>query len=500
MVAAALMVLVTGVGVGFGWQPMPGDSPRSEYLVQIEPEMLEALARGAEIPIVSDVPADAGPIGRVRLVVGRGKLPHGQTETRLKPAADDGVVLTQYTEPPAMRYGTPAPVAAAPSATAPPAYDAFTGVPATGAAPAGAGGGSWNSEVTPVVTQPAAPAGSGWNGGAAPTAEVTPTGVLPRFRAGVQEATEPLRNGIDNVGGGMRTAAQNIRGRTDRLIDELTGAEPPAVAPVTATQGQGWNGGATVPPVAGSPAAAGGVGAATGGWNNPVPATGGVGSAPPYAPYTPDYGSTAPPYVPSTPATGAPNTGSWADATSQPPAGASAADNGGTTTTSIWPGSEPAAPTVLQPPPLASPPAPGTTTTGPPAIDAGMLSLPGNRALDGIGTALGNATLPAAPGAVGGPPITGVGTVGTGSLPGSAGWASGFATPAATPTTVSTTPSPATEKSASQQAAVLFAWVTLVASAAGNIYLFWSYLDVRTKYRALVRKTARAVGSRFSPA
>jgi hypothetical protein len=37
-------------------------------------------------------------------------------------------------------------------------------------------------------------------------------------------------------------------------------------------------------------------------------------------------------------------------------------------------------------------------------------------------------------------------------------------------------------------------------SAAGNIYLFWSYLDVRTKYRALVRKTARAVGSRFSAA
>jgi hypothetical protein len=44
------------------------------------------------------------------------------------------------------------------------------------------------------------------------------------------------------------------------------------------------------------------------------------------------------------------------------------------------------------------------------------------------------------------------------------------------------------------------AWVLLSGSAAGNIYLFWSYLDVRTKYRALVRKTARAVGSRFSAA
>jgi hypothetical protein len=47
---------------------------------------------------------------------------------------------------------------------------------------------------------------------------------------------------------------------------------------------------------------------------------------------------------------------------------------------------------------------------------------------------------------------------------------------------------------------VLVAWVLLSGSIAGNMYLFWSYLDVRQKYRSLVRKTARAVGSRFSAA
>ena len=47
---------------------------------------------------------------------------------------------------------------------------------------------------------------------------------------------------------------------------------------------------------------------------------------------------------------------------------------------------------------------------------------------------------------------------------------------------------------------MILAWVLLFSSVAGNVYLFWSYLDVRTKYRALVRKTARAVGSRFSAA
>ncbi len=60
---------------------------------------------------------------------------------------------------------------------------------------------------------------------------------------------------------------------------------------------------------------------------------------------------------------------------------------------------------------------------------------------------------------------------------------------------------PATRATDSPHAlTVLAAWVLLSGSAAGNLYLFWSYLDVRTKYRALVRKTARAVGSRLSAA
>jgi hypothetical protein len=48
--------------------------------------------------------------------------------------------------------------------------------------------------------------------------------------------------------------------------------------------------------------------------------------------------------------------------------------------------------------------------------------------------------------------------------------------------------------------AVLLAWVLLCGSAAGNLYLFWSYLDVRTKYRSLVRESARGLARRFSAA
>jgi hypothetical protein len=75
MDAATLLLLTSSVGVGFGWQPMPDGSPRVEYLVQIEPEMLTALEAGSVIPIVSEVPQEIGPIGRVRIVIGRETLP-----------------------------------------------------------------------------------------------------------------------------------------------------------------------------------------------------------------------------------------------------------------------------------------------------------------------------------------------------------------------------------------------------------------------------------------
>ena len=38
---------------------------------------------------------------------------------------------------------------------------------------------------------------------------------------------------------------------------------------------------------------------------------------------------------------------------------------------------------------------------------------------------------------------------------------------------------------------LLLAWVLLTGSVGGNVYLFWSYLDVRGKYQSMVR-TARS--------
>lgn len=104
MESAALTLLAASMGVLFGWQPMPDGSDRYEYLVQIEPAMLDTLRAGESIPITSDIPEEIGPIGRIRIVVGDGPLPRQQLVTNLKPWPEqesrEGLVEAQFTVPP----------------------------------------------------------------------------------------------------------------------------------------------------------------------------------------------------------------------------------------------------------------------------------------------------------------------------------------------------------------------------------------------------------------
>ena len=121
MEVAALVLMAAGVGINYGWQPMPDGSSRYEYVVQIEPEMLAALAEDGSIPIVSEVPEHVRPIGRIRVVVGRGDLPRERLVKRMKPtgeaAAGSGgnpIELAQYNQFDAAggRYGQQQPAAA----------------------------------------------------------------------------------------------------------------------------------------------------------------------------------------------------------------------------------------------------------------------------------------------------------------------------------------------------------------------------------------------------
>lgn len=66
-----LVLLLAATGVDYGWQKTPDGS--LEYLIQIEPALLRALADGESI--VSEIHPDARGVTRFRVFVGNGRLP-----------------------------------------------------------------------------------------------------------------------------------------------------------------------------------------------------------------------------------------------------------------------------------------------------------------------------------------------------------------------------------------------------------------------------------------
>ncbi|HYO25889.1 MAG TPA: hypothetical protein VEQ85_13180 [Lacipirellulaceae bacterium] len=467
-----------------------------------------------------------------------------------------GIVLTQYSEPAAPRYGLPAaapqygvPPQAAP-ASAP--FDPYIQVPPT-AEPGGAwnGGAAANANPLRMAQNPASPAAaeSSWNGASGDGA-AEPAGPLGQVGAGLRSAAQPLRQGLENAGDRVRAAAENLGERTDRVLDQLDrplqpggllrpGPEAPlATVPPPATEvPTTWNGaaGSTAPAGAGAaPAWNGGDSGADSSWNGNTPSGAGA------APGAPGSGPMAPPLAGADAAANADPWANSADPRLRTPnltAGTGAGGNGpaGTTPTpgngptatgaagagwpgagseTTWPGSAgntPGFPGATGPgtgPDLG--PAGGSTAAGPvtgPPVHLGMFDLPADRPLEGPATSAGTtpgmfSTTGAGPASSGLPTATAAGAA---TSPGSQGWGQGWGTPpgqqpAAPVATTPQTPQPPAADGSRQKAVVVFAWVLLFTSAASNVYLFWSYLDVRTKYRALVRKTARAVGSRLSAA
>ncbi|HVX10530.1 MAG TPA: hypothetical protein VHC22_05080 [Pirellulales bacterium] len=60
------------IGVDYGWQPVAGGG--IEYIIQIEPELLDSLKSGQDL--FSDLPASMRNIRSYRITVGKGRLPH----------------------------------------------------------------------------------------------------------------------------------------------------------------------------------------------------------------------------------------------------------------------------------------------------------------------------------------------------------------------------------------------------------------------------------------
>jgi hypothetical protein len=542
---AAFLLLFSGLGLG--WQPMPDGSNRYEYIVQVDPELLGTLAEGQSIPIVGEVPEHIQPVARVRVVVGSGEVPRLQLVTLMKPVdgtapavadatsnaattPNSSIKLTQFygTNAPqpsgaaewnaaGNRYGTPAATAPPITPTTAPAANSFATSP-----PAAS-----NEAYT-------------WNSGEATTAAAS--GPLAQVGDGLQSATQPIRDGLSQVDESVRSAFGKVNDGAKQLFDEL-GRPIRGQAPAAAA-GE-WNAPpATTASTPGGAASPGGTA-----WNqaDAVAAAAGAQSAPRYG----SQPAAIPPWPGAPSATGAPSgqvAGSavpngtapaeteWnvtPDTAGAPPAtndpweranprfrtGAAAATPGQTVGT---PASPPAAGTDSptwnsdgpQLPPTSgdlagsagAPWNPGAGAVAPPlgipalpAIGKSMLDLPASRPLDGVD--------PAAPNSFGGLAASPPGTADV-SRPASTtrildATASGLGTRPAAAQTKPPTQEPASAPPAAVRdntVAVLAAWVLLTGSIAGNLYLFWSYLDVRQKYRALVRKTARAVGSRFSAA
>lgn len=68
-----LLLAAASIGVDFGWQPIAGGGV--EYIIQIEPELLESLASG-RADIVSEIPTFLRGVRSYRITVGTGPLPH----------------------------------------------------------------------------------------------------------------------------------------------------------------------------------------------------------------------------------------------------------------------------------------------------------------------------------------------------------------------------------------------------------------------------------------
>jgi hypothetical protein len=556
MEGAALLLMVSSLGVGFGWQPMPDGSPRYEYIVQVEPELAATLVDGKSIPIVSDIPEEIQPVGRVRLVVGSGDLPRQRLVTRLKPAdagagaVSSGVALAQYNRYNDERYATAPNQGPAPSVSVAAAEDSQ-------------GGAEWNSggadaPITPTGSapqtarplagdRPPAPSGEApWNRDDASAPAVAANGPLAKVGDRIQEATEPVRQGLEKMDDRVRSAAEKFGSRTQELVGELTnpgaarqGQRLPAGANLSAPE---WN--ANAPGAAPSnPLRTGEPGAANA-WNSQPPGSSTETAVPSGAPAwqaraaaapqadsqsaaewnnsatdasstagsAANGSSTAPPFASSQgadpwAAAEDPRPGAASAKSTLPPDMANMTSRPGTVfggAGSNWPAGGPQPP-ELGAPTNAPPFAKGSTAAGAaaqsppplntPSIDRNMLAAPAARPLDGATTsattALGSAAAPL-------------------SSTSATGTTNPFMQPAATlPNSqqagVKQPASPAVTSTAAaggrdHTVIALVAWVLLSGSAAGNLYLFWSFLDVRQKYRAMVRKTARAVGNRFSTA
>jgi hypothetical protein len=94
MCATMLCLATVTLGVDYGWRPLPEGG--MEYIIQIEPYMLDLLAKGEELS--SDIPPNVRGVRSYRITVGTDELPR-EGATEREPAASPPPTLPRHEEP-----------------------------------------------------------------------------------------------------------------------------------------------------------------------------------------------------------------------------------------------------------------------------------------------------------------------------------------------------------------------------------------------------------------
>lgn len=514
MVAGIGLLLVSGMGIVGGWQPMPDGSASYECVIQLEPELVSMLEGGGSIPLSIDVPDHVRPIKRVRIVVGTGGVPQQSLVTNLKPWPGDeakqsreGIIETQYILPNSAGDRYPAQQAQSQQVLPPNDY------------------GSKTQEAFARSLQ---------NGGQAvrdaanqATQDILPPDPGRSLSDTVDRTGQHLGSEIRNVGETVRSDIRQLFGSgsagevtPNRGVDSPSSQIlPPGSAPTPVSDGRNTpvdDGEAVLPPVvynnnrrvdqpigsnqagdwqsrgvaAPDSAAGDSLGTFNGARSNSdpsrlsdpnfntdprAPRTGPSGGSPPA--FHARGSSVIPPsnrYPDSIPAPER-NGLEIADTRNGIPEGNQSADSG--------PNFPPFTPAVSGDSRSAMPTTPvyqGQSNV--PEIRRGMLDGPAGAELQGAN----------------GQPIAGekpstATTAGSQNLPTSTdfGW------------NTQTSPQPQTQQPVVQPSAnpapmfpLLLSWVLLSGSGAGNLYLFWSYLDIRNKYRDVLYEASRKITGR----
>jgi hypothetical protein len=154
MTTLTMLIGLATLGVETGWQPV--DDGALEYIIQIEPSLLDALRDGQ--PITSEIPAELKGVRRYKIVVGKAQLP--RTDLPAPPGSTPaGPTALAQGSP-----GTPPPPAASLPGGSLPGGSLPSGSLPGGSLPGGSlpggslPGGSLPGGSSPAVTPPAAAA------------------------------------------------------------------------------------------------------------------------------------------------------------------------------------------------------------------------------------------------------------------------------------------------------------------------------------------------------